>query len=83
MFFGVYPPEDQIMVNPFEVYTRYLEIYDSYALCYIFYSALDLISNKVLNVKSLVSDFINLDDLPMVLKSKKFKKDSMKIMLEI
>ena len=83
MFFGVCSPKDKIMISPFEVYKRDLEIYGSFALCYTFYPALDLINNKVLNVKRLVSDFICLDDLPMVLKSKKFKKDSMKIMLEI
>jgi len=83
MFFGVCPPEDKITISPFEIYKRDLEIYGSYALCYTFYPALDLIHNKALDVKSIVSDRVSLKDLPMVFKSKKFKKDSMKIMLEI
>ncbi|NQT66549.1 MAG: zinc-dependent alcohol dehydrogenase family protein [Actinobacteria bacterium] len=83
MFFGVCSPKDKIMISPFEVYKRDLEIYGSFALCYTFYPALDLINNKVLDVKSLVSDRVCLDDLPMVLKSKKFREDSMKIILEI
>jgi 2-desacetyl-2-hydroxyethyl bacteriochlorophyllide A dehydrogenase len=83
MFFGVCPPEDKIMISPFEIYKRDLEIYGSYALCYTFYPALDLISNKVLDVESLVSDRLGLEDLPVVLRSKKFKEDSMKMMLEI
>jgi len=83
MFFGVCPPEDRIMISPFEIYKRDLEIYGSYALCYTFYPALDLINNKVLDVKSIVSDHVCLEDLPVVLKSKKFREDSMKIMLDI
>ena len=83
MFFGVCPSKDKIMISPYEVYKRDLEIYGSFALYHTFHPAIALINNKVLNVKPLVSDCICLDDLPMVFKSKKFKKDSMKIMLEI
>ncbi|MDD5621867.1 MAG: zinc-dependent alcohol dehydrogenase family protein [Actinomycetota bacterium] len=83
MFFGVCPPEDKVMISPFEIYKRDLEIYGSYALCYTFYPALDLINNGALDVKSIVSNRVSLKDLPMVFKSKKFKNDSMKIMLEI
>ncbi len=83
MFFGVCPPEDKIKIKPFEIYRRDLEIYGSFALCYTFYPALDLLKNKILRVKPLISDYVCLDDLPMVFQSKNFKRDSIKIMLEV
>ena len=82
MFFGVCSPEDKIMLSPFEVYKRDLEIYGSYALCQTFYPALDLINNKILDVASLVSSCICLDDLPEALESKKFREENMKIMVK-
>lgn len=82
MFFGVCSPEDKIMISPFEIYKRDLEIYGSYALCQTFYPALDLINNKILDVESLVSDHICLNDLPGVLKSKKLREEGMKIMVK-
>jgi len=83
MFFGVCPPEDKIAISPFEIYKRDLEIYGSFALCYTFYAAIDLLENKAICVKPLVSDLISIEDLPMVLRAKNIKEDSMKIMVEI
>jgi threonine dehydrogenase-like Zn-dependent dehydrogenase len=83
MFFGVCSPDDKIMISPFEIYKRDIEIYGSYALCETFYPALDLINNKALDVESLVSGCICLDDLPEVLESKKFREENMKIMVEL
>jgi len=83
MFFGVCLPEDKIEISPYEIYEKDLEIYGSFALCYTFYQARNILENKVIKVKPLVSDYIGLDDLPMILKDKGLKKDSLKILLRL
>jgi len=82
LFFGVCPQDEDIALKPFEVYRRDLEIYGSFSLCYTFFSAIDLLENKVLSVEPLVSDRIPLETLPEILESKVSKNGKMKIIVE-
>ena len=83
MFFGVCSPEEKIEVSPYEIYKNDLEIYGSFALCYNFYQAINILENKVIKVKPLISDYLGFDDLVSILRDRRSKKGSLKAMLKL
>ncbi|MGQ9630672.1 MAG: zinc-dependent alcohol dehydrogenase family protein [bacterium] len=64
LFFGVCPKDAKISLKPFDVYSKDLEIYGTFALCYTFYPAIELLENGAINVKPLLSHKIPIEDFP-------------------
>jgi D-arabinitol dehydrogenase (NADP+) len=53
--FGVCPNDDQIRVNPYQVFRNDWRIIGSFALCYTFQEAIQLLRNGVVQVEPLIS----------------------------
>ena len=63
LFFGVAPEKSRISIDPYEIFRRELTITSSFALKKTFGRALELIKNKRIDVKSLITDILDLDEL--------------------
>jgi threonine dehydrogenase-like Zn-dependent dehydrogenase len=67
LFFGVNPPDARIQVSPFDVYSRDLEIFGSFALRYTFHDAVALLESGAVDVKPLLSDRFPIERFPEAL----------------
>ncbi len=80
LLFGVCPADAKVSISPFEIYRRDLEIIGTFALRYSFDPALELIQNKVVQVKPLLYPLLPLDQIPAMFEDRARAKDAMKIM---
>ena len=67
LFFGVNPPDARIQVSPFDVYSKDLEIFGSFALRYTFHDAVALLESGAVDVKPLLSDRFPIERFPEAL----------------
>jgi D-arabinitol dehydrogenase (NADP+) len=67
LFFGVNPPDARISISPFDVYSRDLEIFGSFALRYTFHDAVALLESGAVDVKPLLSDRFPIERFPEAL----------------
>lgn len=81
LLFGVCPTEAKIVISPFEVYRRDLEIIGTFALCHTFDAALALLQNHVIQVEPLIRPVLSLEDVPAVLKGGRTALDVLKAMV--
>jgi 2-desacetyl-2-hydroxyethyl bacteriochlorophyllide A dehydrogenase len=82
LFFGVCPSEAKIQISPYEIYKRELKIYGTFALLHTASAAIEMIREKKINVKSLISHRFPLDDFKSALNMMLEKSGSMKIIIE-
>ncbi|GFP42566.1 threonine 3-dehydrogenase [Candidatus Hakubella thermalkaliphila] len=81
LVFGVCPSDSKIQVSPFDIYRHDWKIYGSFALCYTFYPARDLLENGVVSVKPLISLTIPLEEAVEIFRSPEKFEDSLKIVV--
>ena len=67
LFFGVAPPDATIVISPFDVYQKDLEIFGSFALRYTFHDAFALLESGAVNVQPLLSDRFPIERFPEAL----------------
>jgi NADPH2:quinone reductase len=67
LFFGVNPPDARISISPYDVYSKDLEIYGSFALRYTFHDAVALLESGAVDVKPLLSDRFPIERFPEAL----------------
>ena len=67
MVFGVCPVKSTISINPFQVYHKDVTILGSMALNYTFTPALALLEAGVVDVRTMISHSLPLDDFPAAL----------------
>lgn len=82
LFFGVCPSNAKIQISPYEIYKRELKIYGTFAILYTAQQAIDIIRAKKINVETLVSHRLRLDEFSNALEMLKDRSRSMKIMIE-
>jgi 2-desacetyl-2-hydroxyethyl bacteriochlorophyllide A dehydrogenase len=71
MFFGVAPPAAKIPISPFDVYHQDWEILGSMAINYTFQQAHDLLSSRRIDVQSLITSVVDLDEVGDILRRPK------------
>ncbi|OCA87842.1 theronine dehydrogenase [Bacillus sp. FJAT-27225] len=67
LLFGVASPETAISVFPYEIFSKELTIKGSFVNPYTHEEAIALIANRVIDVQSLISHQISLEELPSVM----------------
>jgi 2-desacetyl-2-hydroxyethyl bacteriochlorophyllide A dehydrogenase len=82
LFFGVCPPDARIEVNPFDVFRRELKIYGSFSLSGDFEDALQLVKSGVIDVGSLITHRLPLEDFTTALELMQNPVESVKILIE-
>ena len=78
LIFGVAPENSSISIDPFEIFRRELKIIGSFALKKTFSKALEIIKNDRVNVSSLISDKLTLEELPDFFSGNVKKKETIK-----
>jgi threonine dehydrogenase-like Zn-dependent dehydrogenase len=71
MFFGVAPPAAKIPISPFDVYHQDWQILGSMAINYTFQQAHDLLSSRRIDVQSLITSVVDLDEVGDILRRPK------------
>jgi 2-desacetyl-2-hydroxyethyl bacteriochlorophyllide A dehydrogenase len=64
LFFGVNPTDARIAISPYDVYSKDLEIFGSFALRYTFHDAVALLESGVVDVKPLLSERFPIERFP-------------------
>jgi D-arabinitol dehydrogenase (NADP+) len=64
LFFGVNPPDARIAISPYDVYSKDLEIFGSFALRYTFHDAVALLEGGAVDVKPLLSERFPIERFP-------------------
>jgi threonine dehydrogenase-like Zn-dependent dehydrogenase len=64
LFFGVNPPDARIAISPYDVYSKDLEIFGSFALRYTFHDAVALLESGAVDVRPLLSDRFPIERFP-------------------
>ncbi len=80
--FGVCPNAAQIHVNPYEVFRNDWRIIGSFALCYTFQKAIQLLQNRVVQVEGLVSHRLPLEQAAEAFSSIQEDPERMKVLIE-
>ncbi len=73
MLFGLTNPESQIEIKPFDIFKREISIKASFINPYTHMRAISLLAAGRIDVKSLITDEINLDHILDVFKTEKYK----------
>lgn len=73
MMFGLTGPDEQIAVNPFEIFRKELELKSSYINPYTQQRALDLIDSGRIDVSSMVAEVCGLDKLKDILSGQELR----------
>jgi 2-desacetyl-2-hydroxyethyl bacteriochlorophyllide A dehydrogenase len=73
--FGVAPSNSKISINPFDIYHKDWQYLGSMALMFNFYQALHMIEQGRIDMDSLVTQKISLEDFPKYMSSKKPASD--------
>jgi 2-desacetyl-2-hydroxyethyl bacteriochlorophyllide A dehydrogenase len=81
LYFGVCPPHAHINLNPYEVFRRELKIYGSFSLSGEFEAALRLAQSGAVDVKSLITHRLPLDDFLHGLELMRRPAESAKIVI--
>lgn len=82
LFFGVCPPDSTINVKPFDVFRRELKIYGSFSLSGDFEAALNLVMSSAIDVKSLITHRIRLDQFMLGMDMMQHPAASAKVIVE-
>jgi len=67
LFFGVNPSDARIVISPYDVYSKDLEIHGSFALRYTFHDAVALLESGAVDVKPLLSERFPIERFPEAL----------------
>lgn len=82
LMFGLTAPEAKIELKPFEVFQKELHITSSYINPYTFQRAVNCLESGRVNVKSIITDVIDLDDMTEVFTNEEYRKHG-KILIRI
>ncbi|MGC8787887.1 MAG: zinc-binding dehydrogenase, partial [Anaerolineae bacterium] len=82
LFFGVCPPDATIQVSPFQIFRHELKIFGSFSLSGDFQDALRLVQSKAINVRSIISHRLPLEEFVTGLEKMRYPVDSIKILIE-
>lgn len=70
LLFGLTAPNDALLIKPFEIFKKEIEIKASYINPYTQEKAIELINNKKIDVSSMIYEICSLDQLPEILGNK-------------
>jgi D-arabinitol dehydrogenase (NADP+) len=82
LFFGVCPPDATIEVNPFQVFNSELKIYGSHGLSGDFRDALVLMQSGAIDVSSIITHRLPLEEFTIALEMMQHSVDSVKILIK-
>jgi 2-desacetyl-2-hydroxyethyl bacteriochlorophyllide A dehydrogenase len=82
MFFGVCPPNSTITVKPFDIFRRELKIYGSFSLAGEFEAALNFVRSGAIDVKSLITHTIRLEEFMTGMEMMRRPATSAKVVIE-
>lgn len=80
--FGVYPYRAKITLSPYQVFIQELKVIGSFAQLYDFPDALNLLENKVVKVKPLISHIMKLEEFEQALNIMKTSHERLKIIIK-
>ncbi len=83
MLFGLTHPETEITIKPFNLFKRELTIKASYINPLTMSRAVEMLSNKKINIQPLLSEIITLDELPAYLSDSKSKLRKGKVLVKL
>lgn len=81
-FFGVCPNNSQITVNPYDVFLREIKAIGTFAQLYTFTYAVDLLRDRAINVKTLISHEFPLTEFEKAFDVAQHLRDRMKILVK-
>jgi threonine dehydrogenase-like Zn-dependent dehydrogenase len=81
-FFGVCPTHAQIRIAPYDVFRNDWHIIGSFALCYTFHEAINLLQNGVVQVEPLVSHRLSLEGAAEAFTTIQQDPSRMKVLIE-
>ncbi|MDY5023172.1 MAG: zinc-dependent alcohol dehydrogenase family protein [Blautia sp.] len=82
MFFGLAGPEDTIPLKPDDVFKKELHITSSFINPYTFSRAIKVLDSGAIDVKSIITSEIPLEDLPKVLADPSYRREG-KVMVKV
>lgn len=82
LFFGVCPSDARITINPYDIYRREIKVIGTFAQLYNFPQALNLLENKVIDVQSLISQRMTLEEFPKAMELMLTSHDRLKIIIK-
>lgn len=82
MFFGLVGPEDEITVKPDVIFKKELKITSSFINPYAYSRAIDILASGKLDVTSIITHVVPLEELPNVFKDPAYRRSG-KVMVKI
>jgi threonine dehydrogenase-like Zn-dependent dehydrogenase len=82
MFFGLASPDDSFPLKPDEVFKKELKITSSFINPYTFERALRVLESKTLELESLITNIVPLDDIADVFTKPEYRRSG-KVMIQI
>ena len=74
MFFGLSSPETKINVKPDDIFKKELTIRSSFINPYTFYRAIDILASQRVDVKSIITNVVKLEDIEKVFKDPEMRR---------
>lgn len=82
MFFGLAGPNDTITVRPDEIFKKELNITSSFINPYVYHRALKILDSGELDVKSIITNIVPLDDIEKVFEDPEYRRSG-KVMIKV
>ena len=82
MFFGLASPDESFPLKPDDVFKKELKITSSFINPYTFERAIAVLESKVINLESLITDIVPLDNIADVFTKPEYRRTG-KVMIEI
>lgn len=82
MFFGLAGPDDTITVKPDDIFKKELKITSSFINPYTFSRSIDILASGTVDVKSIITNVVPLDDMPEVFTNPEYRRAG-KVMIKI
>lgn len=82
MFFGLTAPEDKLEVFPDDIFKKELKITSSYINPYTFERSIAILGSEVMDVESIVTNIVPLDDIAEVFTDPEYRKAG-KVMIKV
>lgn len=74
MFFGLSSPETKINVKPDDIFKKELTIRSSFINPYTFFRAIDILASQRVDVKSIITNVVKLEDIEKVFKDPEMRR---------